>query len=1131
MPSLFVSAARAFGLSLASLLGFSTLAQHEVGGKQSYIPKISAASDDAEKAIKRFQIPPGFKVELWAAEPDVAQGVCLYPDYRGRVFVCETFRLHAGVPDIRGIMDWLDEDLACRTPDDRLAEMKRHLGPKFADYSIHSDRVRLLWDSTGRGRADKSTVFAEGFNQPLDGIMAGVIARGNDVWVANIPDLWHLRDTNGDGLADTRESLSHGYGVRVGFLGHDLHGLTFGPDGRLYFSIGDRGANIVQDGRHIGHPDTGSVFRCNPDGTELEEFAYGLRNPQELVFDDLGNLFTGDNNSDGGDQARWVYLVEGGDSGWRIGWQFLENRNAPNPRGPWNSEKMWHPQNDDQPAYIIPPIKNISAGPSGVSFYPGTGLPESWNGTFTLVDFRGSASGSGVWNFKLKPKGASFELVDDQKFIWSILATDGEWGPDGSFYLMDWVQGWDQNGHGRIYRMYETNAVKSPVVAETRKLLAAGMNSRPPRELARLLRHPDRRVRQEAQFALAERGEASIKTLSPIASGTTGRLPRLHAIWALGQIARTTRNTTQGGVIPALEPLMALLADSDEEVRANAARVLGDARYGRAFDVLLKLTSDPNPHVRSLGTLALARLGRPEAVPSVVALLRENADRDPVLRHAGVVALAATGNAALLATLATHESDGVRMGALLALRRLGRAEAADFLNDKSERIVSEAAHAISDEPISGAMPELAALISRPVTAQPLLRRVLNANYRYGTRDTASALAQYSAASSAPESGRVEALQSLAEWPKDSGRDRVTGMWRPTSFVRDSKIPAEALRPVVTRLILEAPNRVRAAAATAVGALSITEAAPALAELVRKAEGDANSRVAALRALESLHASELAESVQVATADAEENVRKVALQLSVLIGNGQSAAAPVAKPVRTGTFSKFNEVLEKGSLSEKQNVFATVADISGDEADAFLSKWMTELIAGRVPPGLQLDVLEASAKRNAATVKSLVAKYESGLKPGDDLAPFRVCLQGGNPDEGRRIFIERADVSCVRCHKVNGEGGEVGPDLAGIINRHPREYLLESVLFPNKAIAQGFEGVLLTLKDGRVYAGIIKSEKSDELELNSPEDGLVTVKRADIKSRDKGLSAMPEGMTNILSRTDLRNLVEFLATLK
>src|SRR5262249_45442337 len=154
------------------------------------------------------------------------------------------------------------------------------------------------------------------------------------------PDLWLLRDTKGTGKADVRRSLQHGYGVHVGFLGHDLHGLRMGPDGKLYFTSGDRGFSVPTARGRVASPDTGAVLRCNPDGSELQIVATGLRNPQELAFDQYGNLFTGDNNADHGDKARWVYVVEGGDSGWRIGYQFLE---TPTALGPWNAEKLWLP--------------------------------------------------------------------------------------------------------------------------------------------------------------------------------------------------------------------------------------------------------------------------------------------------------------------------------------------------------------------------------------------------------------------------------------------------------------------------------------------------------------------------------------------------------------------------------------------------------------------------------------------------------------------------------------------------------------------------------------------------------------------------------------------------------------------
>ena len=165
----------------------------------------------------------------------------------------------------------------------------------------------------------------------------------------------------------------------------------------------------TKEGKHLFAPDCGSVLRCEPDGSNLEIFATGLRNPQELAFDNYGNLFTCDNNSDGGDKARWVHVVEGGDSGWRMGYQYLD---FPTSRGPWNAEKLWHPRWDGQAAYIVPPIINISDGPSGLAHDPGTGLPAKYRDHFFLADFRGGAGNSGVRSFANKPKGASFELVD-----------------------------------------------------------------------------------------------------------------------------------------------------------------------------------------------------------------------------------------------------------------------------------------------------------------------------------------------------------------------------------------------------------------------------------------------------------------------------------------------------------------------------------------------------------------------------------------------------------------------------------------------------------------------------------------------------------------------------------------------
>ena len=337
---------------------------------------------------------------------------------------------------------------------DRVAMYKKYLGSNFESFHVQHERVRRLVDRDGDGRADSSTVFADGFNDPAAGIGAGVLARRGDVWYTCIPGLWKLRDKSGDGRADERKLLHDGYGVHVGFLGHDLHGLKFGPDGRLYFSIGDRGFNVTTlDGKRLTVPDTGSVLRCEPDGTGLEVFATGLRNPQELAFDQYGNLFTGDNNSDSGDRARWVHVVDGGDSGWRIGYQFLE---APYSRGPWNEERLWYPAFDGQAAYIVPPIANLADGPSGLTVDPGVSLLcAEYRNHFFLVDFRGSSGSSGIRSFSLEPQGASFKLVDSKQFVWSVLATDVDFGPDGALYFCDWVEGWNKPKKGRIYRLLD----------------------------------------------------------------------------------------------------------------------------------------------------------------------------------------------------------------------------------------------------------------------------------------------------------------------------------------------------------------------------------------------------------------------------------------------------------------------------------------------------------------------------------------------------------------------------------------------------------------------------------------------------------------------------------------------------
>lgn len=1088
-------------------------------------------------ALRRFRVAKGLKVELAAAEPHLANPVAFTIDERGRFFVVETFRLHSGVTDIRSHMDWLDEELAVKTVEERVAYMARHEGKRIADYQKYSDRLRLLWDSDGDGKVDHSTVFADGFSGVADGIAAGVLARRGDIYFADIPNLWLLRDTHGTGQADVKTSLSYGYGVRVGFLGHDLHGLRFGPDGRLYFSIGDRGAYVKnKEGKLIDNRETGAVYRCDPDGANLEIFALGLRNPQELVFDELGNLWTGDNNSDGGDPARWVYLVEGGDSGWRIGWQFI---NSPNARGPWLAERMCYPQFDGQAAYMLPPVANLANGPSGLAYYPGTGLNAQFTNHFFLCDFRGG-TGSGIHSFAVKPRGAGFELVGRTDFIWEVLVTDGDFGYDGCFYLTDWVNGWNQTGKGRIYRVFDPTTRDSALVNGVKKLFVEGFAQRSAGELVSLLGHPDQRVRQEAQFALAAKGAAGIKLLASALDGEAP-LSRLQAVWGLGQILRVTS--------AAAAPLLPLLGDPDPEVRAQAAKVLGDARTVAAYDGLVHLLTDAQARPRFFAAIALGRLGRPECVPAVVEVLRANENQDPTLRHAAVMALVGCAAPNVLQALNHEHSAAVRLAAVVALRRLERAEVADFLDDPDAKVVLEAARAINDLPITLAVPRLAArlgdaaLLARQETAsrtqreaaaqlknpkqpdpgqepdvllQPLLRRLINAHFRLGQPENGAALVNFAASSSAPEQARAEAISVLGEWAKPSGRDHVTGLWRPLEK-RDGAVAARALRPRIDRLLEDNASSVKLAGLQVAAKLGIQEGAKMAATLIKDGNQPSRVRIEALRALAALKSSRVDEALKAVLSDKDEAVRNEATKI-------QAQRQPA------DAVTKLQAVLDQGTIREKQNALRTLGSLPGAGADALLRRWMDRLISGQVAPELQLDVLDAADKRSDQQIKERLDRFDRDRPADDELRSFRECLRGGDAEEGRKIFLERVEVSCVRCHKAGGEGAEVGPDLKGIGSRQ-REYLLESIAFPNKQIAAGFENVLVTMQTGTVYAGVVKSETATEIELNSPEDGLLKLKKAEIKSRERGLSAMPEELRQVLTKQDLRDLVEFLSSLK
>jgi quinoprotein glucose dehydrogenase len=1079
-------------------------------GQETYKPTIAPASDEGAKAVKIIQAPAGTQVTLYAAEPHLANPVCFCFDEKGRLYVAETFRLHSGVTDnrnyLRRIPTWLDEELACRTVADRLAMYKKNL-KDFGTYDMEHDRIRLLEDTKGAGVIDKATVFADGFNAPESGIGAGLLARGGKVWYTCIPDLWLLQDTKGTGKADVKKSLQHGYGVHTAYLGHDLHGLRMGPDGKLYFSCGDRGFHVETGGRVVSNLDSGAVLRCNPDGSDLEIVAIGLRNPQELAFDQYGNLFTGDNNADAGDAARLVYIVEGGDSGWRLGYQEMNN---PVRLGPWNAEKVWELPFAEQSASVVPPCGHIANGPAGFTYNPGvTQVPERYKEHFFLCDFRGDAGKSGVHAFKLKPRGASFEFAaKPERFVWSILATDCDFGPDGGFYVSDWVNGWVKTGKGRIYKVGDAERGKDPEVLRVKQLIAEGMALRPQEELLKLLEHADMRVRQEAQFELAARGFPA--PLFNVVQSSKNQLARLHALWGLGQIARRFPKSN------VLHSAQVWLNDSDTEVRAQAAKLVGEHKVLAAFRDLVDRLKDDSPRVRFQAALALGKLGKVDALPPLGELIKENADADPYLRHAGVMALTWIGSREDLRVTAKDRSPALRLATLLAMRRLAMPEVGWFLDDAEPRLVLEAARAINDTPIEAALPRLAELATRTGMSPPLLYRVINANFRLGHTDNAKTLAKLAARSDIPAALRVEALSCLRDWAKPSGRDRIVGLWRPLE-PREARAAADSLRAEAVA-IFTGPDKVRAAAAQLAARHDVKEVGPLLMEVATNTARGPKVRVEALKALLVLKDSRLKEAVTLALGDREAQVRAQGRRMLATL-DPKAVVEELAKALGSGT------------VIERQSAFELLGGLKNAEASDLLKTWLEKLLAGQVAPAVQLDLLEAAGKRPTAEMKKLLAQFEADRSPKDHLAKWRESLHGGDAKAGKEIFFDRSDVSCLRCHKIKGEGGEVGPDLTDIGGKQNREYLLEAIVLPDKQIAKGYETVVLTLTNGQVKSGILKSEDKSEVRLMTAEGTVIVVPVEEIDSRGRGPSAMPGDLTKYLSRRDLRDLVEYLTSLK
>lgn len=240
------------------------------------------------------------------------------------------------------------------------------------------------------------------------------------------------------------------------------------------------------------------------------------------------------------------------------------------------------------------------------------------------------------------------------------------------------------------------------------------------------------------------------------------------------------------------------------------------------------------------------------------------------------------------------------------------------------------------------------------------------------------------------------------------------------------------------------------------------------------------------------------------------------------------AATTDQPART--VAEEAATLEKGRLSARRRALARLAAHADSEADKVLLAQLDRQRSGQLAPALWLDLFEAAAKRDNAAIKARLAEREQELaKSKDPLSRFRECLEGGDGEAGRLVFEKKAEAGCVRCHSVEGEGGKIGPDLTWLRNAMDRLLILESIVAPNSVIAPGFGSASLMLKNGETLTGVVTNESQDQLTITSIGDGAKrTIKTAEIAERTPLPSPMPPHFGVVLTKREIRDLLEFIA---
>jgi putative membrane-bound dehydrogenase-like protein len=914
---------------------------------------------------------PRLVVERFAAAPDIVQPIALDFDAKGRLLVVESHTHFRPA---------------------------KYAGPKH-------DRIRVLEDTDGDGKADRFTTFFEGTTATMD------LACHPDgsVYVATRNEVLRLRDTDGDGTADER--------VRIAFLDtagnyphNGLSGLTFDSRGDLYFGMGENlGAPyklIGSDGTTLaGGGEGGNVFHCTADGKKLRRVATGFWNPFGACRDVFGRLFVVDNDPDASPPCRLLHVVEGGD----YGFQFRYGRAGRHPFQAWNGELPG----------TLPMVAGTGESPCEVIAYESDGLPDEYRGELLVpawADHR-------VERYTLKPKGASFTaerkpfVQGGKDFYPSGLAV----APDGSLFVSDWgSRSYELHGKGAIWHVKWKDHKPAPRPQEPKEAFLS----------------KDRKTRETAARELAK-DEAGRRFLSEQLASKDVR-QRAAALFAL----------ERAGVLAKDDLLRMARTDPDVELREFAVKAMS------IFSApLAEFATEKNPPPVQAAALESISEKDLAADGSLTKLLTSD---DPFLRHAAVQRFGASPQVLAKLDPATMKDPRERASLLLAWRCAARSHepgaedrVGGFLKDSDPDVRFLAVKWVSDERLEKDRPQIVAMLKDD-----------KLDYR-GYVALATALARLD--------GKPVNDDSLAAYFLDRLNDK------------------------------DAPAAARLMALRAVPATHKNLKTDALVALLNV--DDPAFRVESLRALKD---------------------------------RGDAKAAPAVRELAVDTKQpaavRAQAVLTLAALTADAGTFVALASDDATRDEAFRA-----LVGAKLTDEQGKRLFNAANGKDGAAdlYKRVIGKMVGDKRPSPkDTDAWLTYLDGkADAEAGRRVFESTKLAGCYKCHRVEGRGADVGPDLS-LIGRTERKWIAESILQPSAVVAPHYQAWQVRTADGRTRTGLLVGTHLDKSVYIDEMGGRFEVLAGDVEDvRAAKNSIMPDGLLDALTDQEIRDLIAYLASRK